>query len=123
MDLVREKKPNFLFLVEAHCSKEKLESLKAQLGMCGLLAVDSIGRSGRLGLFWNLSSGVLVLGYSKSCVDVLVKMEGLGSWRITCFYGELDQNKREESWAALRQLKSVSTQPLICCGDFNDLRS
>lgn len=68
-----------MFLSERHYGLSGLESLKVKLGMCGLIVMDSIGRSGGLALFWNLTSGVNVLGFSKRFIDVEVSVDGLGS--------------------------------------------
>lgn len=40
-----------MFLSETHCGKDRLEGLKAQLGMCGLFLVDSVGKGGEFGVF------------------------------------------------------------------------
>jgi len=50
--MVKEKKPNLLFLMETKVKKEKMELLRTKLRFEGLLAVDPIGRSGGLALLW-----------------------------------------------------------------------
>lgn len=62
MDLVHKQNPNYVFLDETHCGYEGLVGLKAQLGICGLISIDNLGKSRGLGLSWNLTSGVIILG-------------------------------------------------------------
>lgn len=50
--MVKEKKPNILFLMETISRKQHLEWLRVKLGFDGLFVVDPIGRSGGLALFW-----------------------------------------------------------------------
>ena len=52
-------------------------------------AVDSRGRSGVLGLFWNNEINVEVLGYSDYHLDVSVEEAGLEKWRLTVCTGRL----------------------------------
>ena len=51
MDLVRNKNPNFLFLMKTLCSQEKLESLKLKFGYANLFTVNKVGRNGGLALY------------------------------------------------------------------------
>jgi hypothetical protein len=51
--MVKEKKPNFLFLIETISSKKRMEVLRVRLGFEGLFVVEPVGRSGELALFWN----------------------------------------------------------------------
>jgi hypothetical protein len=46
--MVKENKPNILFLMETKCRKEKLEVIRVKLGFAGLFVVDSVGISGGL---------------------------------------------------------------------------
>lgn len=42
-------------------------------------------------------------------------------WRLTCFYGYPERDRRRDSWDLMRQLSSNSTLPWIIIDDFNDL--
>ena len=50
--MVREKRPDVLFLLEAKCKKGKMETIQAKLGYARLFVVDPIGLSGGLALLW-----------------------------------------------------------------------
>ena len=50
--MVKEKKPSFLFLIETISSKKLIEGLRVQLGFEGLFVVEPVGRSGGLALSW-----------------------------------------------------------------------
>ncbi|KAH7691938.1 DNase I-like protein [Dioscorea alata] len=45
LDLVKEKKAYFIFLIETHYARSKLKALKSKLAMEGPFVVDSVGRS------------------------------------------------------------------------------
>ena len=44
--LIKEKRPNCLFLMETKSNKLKMERLRVRMGFEGLFAVDLMGRSG-----------------------------------------------------------------------------
>ncbi|XP_031097211.1 uncharacterized protein LOC116001448 [Ipomoea triloba] len=48
-------------------------------------------------------------------------MSGLGTWRMTGFYGFLERGRRYASWELLRSLADKSPLPWVVMGDFNDL--
>jgi hypothetical protein len=50
--LVKEKRPSLLFLMETINKKQCMEWLRVKLGFNGLFVVDSIGKSGGLALLW-----------------------------------------------------------------------
>ena len=62
---MKEKKPSFLFLMETISEKQKLEWLQVRLGFEGMFAVDLVGRSGGLALFWNEGTGLEIQNYSR----------------------------------------------------------
>lgn len=53
-DVVRQERPNFIFLCETLDNKGKLESVRRAIGLDGLIAVDAVGRSGGLAFFWRI---------------------------------------------------------------------
>lgn len=79
VELVKCKKPNFLFLIKTMCNKTKLESLKVKLGYEGLFTVDPTGQSGGLALYWKSSSKVSLQKFSRNYIDVVVEDQNLGS--------------------------------------------
>lgn len=45
------------------------------------------------------------------------------SWTLTGFYGHLETNNREESWAFLESLSRSAHLPWLCVGNFNERMS
>ena len=62
--MVREKKPNILFLMETKCRKEKIERIRVRLGFNGMFVVDPVGRSGGLALFWKDVKNLEIQNYT-----------------------------------------------------------
>ena len=50
--MVKEKKPTLLFLMEIKNQQQKMEATRVKLGFDGLFVVDPVGRSGGLALLW-----------------------------------------------------------------------
>ncbi|XP_075670014.1 uncharacterized protein LOC142639761 [Castanea sativa] len=47
----------------------------------------------------------------------------ISPWRITGFYGRPKEHRKQESWGYLRNLKSRSSLPWLCIGDYNEILS
>ncbi|KAK1398317.1 hypothetical protein POM88_008180 [Heracleum sosnowskyi] len=82
-DVISQERPNFVFLCETICKKEKMEFLRVKLGFEGMVVVEPQGRSGGLAFLWREKEQVNLLGLSQHHIDVGVSVEGLGEWRIT----------------------------------------
>ena len=123
IDLVRYKKPSFVFLMETLCHRTQLEHLKMKLGFENLFVVDRVGHSGGLALFWKAKFKVRLLKYANNFIDVAIDGAGSGQWRLTGYYGFPESARRRESWNLLRHLASCSSLPWVCVEDFNDLLS
>lgn len=87
-DLVRQERPVFVFLCETLSRKGKLEFIQNKLGFEGLFVVEPQGRSGGLAMLWKEQDQAKVRSFSQNHIDVDVKVDGLGSWRLTGIYGE-----------------------------------
>ncbi|XP_062103947.1 uncharacterized protein LOC133815077 [Humulus lupulus] len=120
-ELVAQKKPNFLFLCETKCQKQRLEWVGHQLGFEGIICVEAQGRSGGLGLLWKHAEEGFLLGYSSNHIDLEVIKEGEPHWRLTGFYGESRRNFRRTSWTLLHSLAASSQLPWCVIGDFNNI--
>jgi hypothetical protein len=48
--MVKERRPNFVFLIEILCSKQYMDRIKLRLGFENLFMVDPVGRSSGLAL-------------------------------------------------------------------------
>ena len=96
--LVREKAPKILFLMEIKQSMEEMRQLQADLPYCCMLA-------------------------TLNHIDALILTDPQTPQRLTGFYGWLEEQNKLESWRLLRHLHSRSLVPWICCGDFNEILS
>ncbi|XP_059445337.1 uncharacterized protein LOC132177129 [Corylus avellana] len=120
--MVREKKPNILFLMETICSRKKMEWIRVKLRFVGLFAVDPVGRSGGIALLWKEEHEVEIQNYSRRHINAIEKRNEDGFiWKLTGFYGNPDSSKRKESWALLQHLKSFLPEAWMCVGDFIEI--
>ncbi|GAU40629.1 hypothetical protein TSUD_190060 [Trifolium subterraneum] len=86
-------------------------------------AIDVEGRSGGLTVFWKDSSMCQVVNYTRNFINMIVKDEQWGEWRLTCYYGFPERSRRRAAWDLLRELRNMSSIPWCIIGDFNDLLS
>jgi hypothetical protein len=107
--MVKEKHPNFVFLIETLCSKKRLEYIRVKLGFTGLFVVDPVGKSGGLALLWKDERTLEIYNYSRRHINATIqKGDGSAYWKFTGFYGHPVCARRQESWALLKHLKSHS---------------
>jgi exonuclease III len=96
--MVREKKPSFLFLIETISRKQRMEWIRVKLGFAGLFVVDPVGRSGGLALLWKEENELEIQNFSRQHINAIVtNSEVRVSWKLTCFYGNPDSVLRYES--------------------------
>ena len=72
-------------------------------------------------IFWKEDFDLSVETFSPNHIDSTINKGKDNEWRFTAFYGEPDARFRYESWAKLRTLKSRSSSPWICAGDFIEI--
>lgn len=121
-DLVLNKKPSILFLMETLINKTKLEPIKFHLGFHGMFVVDNMGHSGGLALLWKEGTEVNVTNYSCHHIDSTICLEGSDiHWRLTGFYGYPERGRRKESWSLLKHLSTLNSLPWSILGNFNDI--
>lgn len=92
-ELVRARKPNFIFLCETLSSSFAIESIRVRLGYDCAFTVDCHGHSGGLCFLWKDSATCNILNYSQNHIDVLVS-DSDGDWRFTGFYGHPERGRR-----------------------------
>jgi hypothetical protein len=120
--MVKEKRPNLVFLMETKLRKQKLEIIRSKLGFENMFVVDCVGKSGGLVLFWEEGWEVEVQNYSHRHINAIVHDQNLNAdWKLTCFYGHPDPTKRHEAWDLLKLLARLTPDPWICIGDFNEV--
>jgi exonuclease III len=96
--LVKEKRPNFLFLLETKRTKIKIEVIRSQLGYAGMFVVDPVGKNGCLALLWKEVKELEIQNYSRRHINAIVTDTTTGvQWKLTRFYGHPEWNKRKES--------------------------
>jgi len=71
--MVKERRPNFVFLMETVCSKQYMDRIKLRSGFDNLFVVDPVGRSGGLALLWNKDENLEILNYSCRHINAVVK--------------------------------------------------
>lgn len=91
MDVIRQERPDFIFLCETIGRKDKMEWLRRKIGYDGVFAVEPQGRSEGITLLWKEMNQTKLLGYSTNHIDVEVNILGMTPWRLTGFYGDPDR--------------------------------
>lgn len=86
--MVKDKKPKMVFIMETKLSSRRTDFLKRKLGFENIFAVDSVGRSGGLALLWRDEVQVVIQNYSRWHINAVVSIYNNGdSWIFTGFYG------------------------------------
>jgi exonuclease III len=89
--MVKEKKPNLVFLMEIKLRAVRMESIKAKLGFDCVFTVDCVGRSGGLALLWMNEFGVTIQNFSRRHVNAVIRDEEKAiTWKFTGFYEHPD---------------------------------
>lgn len=120
-DLVRDRNPDVLFLMETISVGSKMEELRIRMGFVSCFSVDRIGRSGGLAVFWKQNVNCSVFSYSQNHIDLVFDENNVATWRLSCFYGYPERTKRQDSWDLIRTLARRSSLPWCIVGDFNDM--
>ena len=77
-DLVKQKGPNVVFLMETRLSVRSLEWLRVRFRMQGCMGVERSGQGGGLALFWDSSVKVHVQSYSDYHINAeVIQIDGL----------------------------------------------
>jgi exonuclease III len=120
--LVKEKKPDLVFLMETKMNNKKCDFIRIKLGFDYSFCVDCVGRSGGLLLLWRNDLNVIIQTYSRRHISAIIDCNGVNSdWRFTGFYGHPITATRKESWDLLRHLHTFQPTPWLCTGDFNEI--
>ena len=122
-ELVRQKVPKILFLMETKLSVREMEPIKTELGYPSMLAVSNEGRKGGLALLWKAEVVVDTQTYSPNHIDAITHTQGTPAWRLTGIYGHSEEERKAETWRLMRHLHARGTLPWVCLGDFNEILS
>ena len=122
--LVREKAPDVLFLMEMKRTVDEMKLIQAELHYDGMFTVPCIHRAGGLAMFWKEQQVDLhVQNYTQNHIGAHFRTNPSTPWRITGFYGRLEEYQKHESWSLLRHLHTRNSLPWLCLGDFNEILS
>ena len=119
--LLREHRPDIVFLMETICDHKAMEIIRVRLGFDAKLVVDRVGNSGGLFLLWKVDVDVSLLSYSRFHIDTVVTSHNNKVWRLTGFYGNPISSQRCHGWTLLRRLAGLSSLPWLVGGDFNEI--
>jgi hypothetical protein len=102
-NMVRNKKPHLVFLMETRMMQNKVDFIRRKLGFDRSFVVDCKGRIGGLLLLWKSEIWLEIQNYSRRHINaVMHNGSNEPVWKITCFYGHPEAAKREEAWNLLR---------------------
>jgi hypothetical protein len=120
--MVKEKSPNFLFLMETKARNSVLQKVRTSIGFEGLFTVEPVGRSGGLALLWKDAREVMIKNYSLRHITTTITMVGSEySWKFTRYYGQPNSALRGDSWNLLTYLSRIDPSDWLCIGDFNEI--
>ena len=110
--LVREKAPKMLFLMETKRRVEEMRSIQAKLPYDAMLAVPCLRRKRGLAMLWKEAEVDLkIQTYTQDRIEALILTNPMKPWRITGFYGRLEEHLRHETWGLLRHLQTRHSYP------------
>lgn len=92
-------------------NKNNIDEVKLTLGFSCCFSVDSVGRSGGIAMLWKDSLKIQVSRFSRNFIDLEIDEDGRGKWRLTDFYGCLENHRRRKSWSIIRSLAGLSGYP------------
>lgn len=116
-------KPDLVFLSETLSVSNKIEEISSKFGFPNFFSVDRQGRGGGIAVLWKHTMACEIFESSSNHIDILVSQNNVVSWRLTCYYGFPERERRAEAWDFLRLLATKSPLPWCIFGDFNDLLS
>lgn len=120
-DFARKLAPAVLCIVKTQIKGARVESISGTLGYDNAYAIDSHGRSGGIGIFWNNTIKVEILGDSVYDIDAKVEENGRDPWRLTCVYGEAQTHLRQQTWDHMKGLATYNSLPWLCMRDFDEV--
>lgn len=120
-DMLKSHKPDLVFLSETLSVSNKIEELSSRFGFSNFFSVDRQGRGGGIEVMWKQSMKCEVFDSSSNHVDIIATEGSSITWRLTCYYGFPERERRREAWDFLRLLASKSQLPWCIIGDFNNL--
>ncbi|XP_058758626.1 uncharacterized protein LOC131631872 [Vicia villosa] len=121
--LAQQHRLDIIFLSETLANSRRLETIRVSLKFDSCLSIDVEGRSGGLAVLWRNTGCCSVSNFSRNFINLDIKDENRGVWRLSCYYGFPERNRRRLAWDMLRDIWSMSDSPWCIIDDFNDLLS
>ncbi|KAJ0095316.1 hypothetical protein Patl1_15848 [Pistacia atlantica] len=119
---VKTKCPDFVFLMETKCNRNKLELIRNKIGFSCSFVIESRGASRGIAMLWKDDKEVDLVSYTQHHISIIVNQPTTNQkFILTGFYGHLNASKRSGSWNLLRELKAQSNMAWLCIGDFNEI--
>ncbi|KAJ0097106.1 hypothetical protein Patl1_28744 [Pistacia atlantica] len=119
---VKTKCPDFVFLMETKCNRNKLEIIRNKIGFSCSFVVDSRRASGGIAMLWKDDKEVDLVSYTQHHISFIVNQSTANQkFILTGFYGHPEASKRSSSWNLLRELKAQTNMAWLCVGDFNEI--
>lgn len=101
---------------------EEMRSIQAKLPYDAMLAFPFLRRKGGLAMLWTKAEVDLhIQTYTQNHIDALILTNPMKPWRITGFYGRLEEHLRHETWGLLRHLQTRHSYPWVCIRDYNEI--
>ena len=112
---------DFIFLSETNSSKLYGERLRFSLGFGGCFAVDRVGMSGGLVLYWKEDKEVQIRSFSRFHIEARCMETNGKGWRFMGIYENSNPSQRRFTWELLRKVHGLAQGPWLCGGDFNEI--
>jgi exonuclease III len=107
-NIAQDHKPDILFLSETLSKAQTMEKIRVKLNFNSCLSIDVEGRSGGLSVMWRDTIKCTVVNYSRNFINLIVKEKEEEEWRLTCYYGYPERDRRRQAWDLLRDLRDMS---------------
>ena len=91
------RKLNVIFLMETLVLASNIDVIKRRLGFEGAFVVDRFRIGGGLAVQWRKNNVSMVVRYALNFIDLEIEYGFYSKWRLTCFYGYPERNRRRES--------------------------
>ena len=88
-----------------------------------VLLCYGVHKASGLAMLWKVDIELHVQTYFQNHIDAQIMTDSSSPWRLTGFYGQLEEHRKHESWEYLRHLHSQDLLPWICIGNYNEIIS
>ncbi|XP_043710063.1 uncharacterized protein LOC122658959 [Telopea speciosissima] len=115
--------PDMMFLIETKSNGERLWTLKRRMKYHEVYAINAVGASGGLALFWHQNIKVKIMFADARVIDCEVSSEQGNKFFLTCVYGDPVKSQRQGIWNRIASFGMNKVDQWLCIGDFNSFLS